>query len=79
MRLFQLEKKDKLEAGKLFHARSLLANSGMKYQNIAQKLDVQNNIITNWELVQMVFERQNAFIYVATSCAFWVVFTIPRF
>ncbi|MCK5355259.1 MAG: helix-turn-helix domain-containing protein [Methyloprofundus sp.] len=26
----------------------LLANSGMKYQNIAQKLDVQNNIITNW-------------------------------
>ncbi len=26
----------------------LLANSGMKYQNIVQKLDVQNNIITNW-------------------------------
>jgi len=26
----------------------LLANSGMKYQHIAQKLDVQNNIITNW-------------------------------
>jgi len=26
----------------------LLANSGMKYQDIAQKLDVQNNIVTNW-------------------------------
>ena len=26
----------------------LLANSGMKYKHIAQKLDVQNNIITNW-------------------------------
>ncbi len=26
----------------------LLANLGMKYQNIAQKLDVQKNIIMNW-------------------------------
>ena len=26
----------------------LFANSGMKYQHIAQKLDVQSNIITNW-------------------------------
>ncbi len=26
----------------------LLADSGMKYRHIAQKLDVQNNIITNW-------------------------------
>ena len=26
----------------------LLANAGMKYQEIAQKLDVKNNVITNW-------------------------------
>jgi len=26
----------------------LLANSGMKYHRIAEKLDVRNNIITNW-------------------------------
>ena len=26
----------------------LLANTGMKYQDIAQKLDVLNNVITNW-------------------------------
>lgn len=26
----------------------LLASEGMKYQDIAQKLDVQNNVVTNW-------------------------------